>query len=47
MSNKWQAGLPNNAQQRTGEHCGRPVLAMDGVLAGAEQASCLAAELGR
>jgi hypothetical protein len=36
-----------NALQRTGEHRGRPVFAMDGVLAGAERASCLAAELGR
>jgi hypothetical protein len=41
------AKLPNNTLQRTGDHCGRPVLAMDGVLAGAEWASCLPAELGR
>jgi hypothetical protein len=39
--------LPNNTLQRTGDHRGHPVLAMDGVLAGAEWASCLAAELGR
>jgi hypothetical protein len=39
--------LSNNALQRTREHCGRPVLAMDGVLAGAEGRPCLAAELGR
>ncbi len=38
---------PNNALQRTSEHRGRPVLAMDGALAGAEWASCPAAELGR
>jgi hypothetical protein len=37
----------NNALQRTGDHRGRPVLAIDCVLAGAELASCLAAELGR
>ena len=37
----------NNALQRTSGHRGRPVLAMDGVLAGAEWASCLAAELER
>lgn len=30
----------NNALQRTSERHGRPVLAMDGVLAGAERASC-------
>ncbi|HEV8247179.1 MAG TPA: hypothetical protein VGP93_15485 [Polyangiaceae bacterium] len=38
---------PNNTLQRTSGHRGRPVLAMDGVLAGAEWAQCLAAELGR
>jgi hypothetical protein len=38
---------PNNTLQRTGDIRGRPVLAMNGVLAGAEWASCLAAELGR
>jgi hypothetical protein len=37
----------NNALQRTGEQRGGPVLAMDGVLAGAEWAWCPAAELGR
>lgn len=35
----------NNALQRTNGHRGRPVLAMNGVLAGAETVSCLAAEL--
>jgi hypothetical protein len=38
---------PNNALQRTNGQRGRPVLARDGVLAGAEWRSCLAAELGR
>ena len=37
----------NNALQRTSGYRGRPVLAMDCVLAGTERASCLAAELGR
>jgi len=37
----------NNALQRTNGHRGRPVLAMDGVLAGAESAACPAAEFGR
>jgi len=37
----------NNTLQRTGRHRGSPVLAMDGVLAGAEWALCPAAELGR
>ena len=37
----------NHALQRTGGQRGRPVLAMDGVLAGAERALCPAAELGR
>lgn len=35
------------ALQRTGAYRGRPVLAMDVVLAGEEWALCLAAELGR
>ena len=39
--------MANNALQRTCDHCGRPVLAMDGVLAGTERPSCSAAELGR
>lgn len=39
--------MPNSALQRTHEYRGRPALAMDGVLAGAELASCRAAELGR
>jgi hypothetical protein len=39
--------LPNYALERTGEHRGRAVLAMDGVLAGAEWAPCPAAQLGR
>jgi hypothetical protein len=37
----------NNTLQRTDGHRGRPVLAMDGVLAGAEWALCRAAERGR
>jgi len=37
----------NNALQRTDVHRGRPVLARDCALAGAEWASCLSAELGR
>ena len=37
----------NNASQRNVIYCGRPVLAMDGVLAGAEGALCPSAELGR
>ena len=37
----------SNALQRTCDHRGRPVLAKDGVLAGAEWASCLAVELDR
>lgn len=39
--------MPNNTLQRTSDQRGRPVLAMDGVLAGAEWTLCLAAELGR
>jgi hypothetical protein len=39
--------MPNNTFERTGEHRGRAVLAMDGVLAGAEEAPCMAAQLGR
>ena len=39
--------LPNNALERSCGHCGRAVLAMDGVLAGAEWAPCLAAQLNR
>jgi hypothetical protein len=39
--------MPNNALQRNVTHRGRPVLAMDCVLAGAESASCPPAELGR
>jgi hypothetical protein len=38
---------PNNTLERTGGHRGRAVLAMDGVLAGAEWPPCLAAQLGR
>jgi hypothetical protein len=41
------SSLSNNSLQRTCDRRGRPVLAMDGVLAGAEWAACLAAELGR
>jgi hypothetical protein len=39
--------MANKTLQRTHRHRGRPVLAMYGVLAGAEWASCLAAELNR
>jgi hypothetical protein len=39
--------LPNNALERSGVHRGRTVLAIDCVLAGAERASCRAAQLGR
>jgi hypothetical protein len=38
---------PNKSLQRTVNQRGRPALAMDGVLAGAEWALCPAAELGR
>lgn len=38
---------PNHALERTRSHCGRAVLAMDGVLASAESGSCQAAQLGR
>lgn len=38
---------PNHALERTGGHRGRAVLAMDSVLAGAEWAPWLAAQLGR
>jgi len=37
----------NNALQRNVTHRGRPVLAIDGVLAGAEGAAWPSAELGR
>jgi hypothetical protein len=37
----------NNAFERTGEHRGRTVLAMDCVLAGAEMQRWPAAQLGR
>ena len=37
----------NNALERPGDHRGRAVLTMDGVLGGAEWAPCLAAQLGR
>jgi hypothetical protein len=37
----------NNALQPTVVHWGRPVLAMNGALAGAEWSPCPAAELGR
>ena len=39
--------LANNALERTGDHGGRAVLAMDCVLGGAEWAACQAAQLGR
>ena len=38
---------PNNTLQRTNGHRGRPALAIDCVLAGAEWALCPAAELDR
>ena len=38
---------PNSALQRNVTHCGRPVLAMDGVLAGPELLLCPSAELYR
>jgi hypothetical protein len=41
------AMIANNALQRTRGHRGRPVLAMNCVLAGTEWALCLAAELDR
>ena len=37
----------NNALERSCEQRGRAALAIDGVLAGAEWAPCLAAQLGR
>jgi hypothetical protein len=37
----------NNALQGNVNHRGRPALAIDGVLAGPEWASCPSAELGR
>jgi hypothetical protein len=37
----------NNALERAYGHRGRAVLAMDGVLAGAEWAVCVAAQLSR
>jgi hypothetical protein len=37
----------NNALERTGGHRGRTVLAIECVLAGAQWASCLAAQLNR
>ena len=39
--------LPNNTLERSRGQRGRAVLAMDCVLAGAEWAPCLAAQLGR
>jgi hypothetical protein len=39
--------MANNALQRNVIHQGRPVLAMNGVLAEAAWASCPPAELGR
>jgi hypothetical protein len=37
----------NNTLERSWGHRGRALLAMDGVLAGAEWAPCLAAQLNR
>ena len=42
-----EALMSNHALQRSGGHRGRPVLAIDCVLAGAEWALCPAAELDR
>jgi hypothetical protein len=42
-----RALMANNAFERTVSRRGRTVLAMDCVLAGAERAPCLAAQLGR
>jgi len=39
--------MPNNALERSLSHRGRPVLAMDWVLARAQRRSCPAAQLGR
>ena len=39
--------MPNKSLERTGKQWGRAVLAMDGVLGGAEWAPCLAAQLNR
>ena len=39
--------MPNNALERACNYRGRAALAMDCVLAGAEWAPCLAAQLGR
>ena len=38
---------PNNALERSCDHRGRAALAVDCVLAGAEWAPCLAAQLSR
>jgi hypothetical protein len=38
---------PNNTLERSCDRCGRAVLAIDCVLAGAEWAPCLAAQLNR
>jgi hypothetical protein len=47
MGQAEQTLTPNNTLERACVHRGRAVLAMDGVLAGAEWAPCLAAQLGR
>ncbi len=39
--------MPNNTFERTVRHCGRTVLAMDCVLAGAQWSPVAAAQLGR
>jgi hypothetical protein len=39
--------MPNKLLERASGHRGRAVLAMDGVLAGAEWAPCQAAQLNR
>ena len=39
--------LPNNTFERSDDHCGRAVLAMNCVLGGADRTPCQAAQLGR
>ena len=48
MSEAHNLGMrSNNALERSRGHRGRAALAMDGVLAGAQWAPCLAAQLNR
>ena len=39
--------MPNKSLERAHDHTGRALLALNGVLAGAEWAPCLAAQLSR